>query len=502
MGNGVRATIIGMLGMSATAGEGAPDYVPKKKQTGKMLLVVLVAVAVVVAAVGVYYIANPGQAPGGGGGGGSSGKTSITVWQAFSTTEFPAFLSIRNAFMQQNPNITVNWVNQTTPSPSTLQPAALAGTAPNIIIGTSDFEGSSLYYYNFTLNLKNYVNSSAFSIYSPTALADVTYNGTDIYAFPININGVSMIYNKKLIPTAPQTTDQMIQMAKNITVISGGRYTTSGIIAGDQSDSGYRFVAWQAGFGGKLFASNGAPTINTGATVAAMGFLNNLTTVYQVSPPGMTTQATWISLFQTGQVGIIFDGPWDITSYVSALGANNVGVAPMPTVSQTGLRPLPFLGSIAVSVLNQKASSASSAQINASVKFAQYLASNASEVKFWNSAGDFPATTGGLKYVMSLNVSWANGFAEQFLKYSQQFFNTPQMAYYWTPFGTYYSAFISGSSTAAQAASSIQNSIVSSMQQYHIPPYVVVSSSPLVQFMHFDTAATEMSMAVQTGIRY
>lgn len=456
-------------------GEGAPEYVPKKSQSGKYLLVILVVAAVVVAGVGAWYIMNPAQAPGGGGGGGGGGKTTITVWQSFSTTEFPAFLSIRNAFMQANPNVTVNWVNQTSPSPSTLQPAALAGTAPNLIIGTSDFEGSSLYYYNFTLNLADYMNSSDFSIYSPTALADVTFNGTAVYALPININGVAMIYNTKLIPTAPQTTDQMIQMAKNITVISGGRYTTSGIIAGDQSDSGYRFVAWQAGYGGRLFASNGAPTINTTATVQAMSFLNNLTTVYKVQPAGMTTQSTWISLFETGKVGIIFDGPWDITEYVSALGADNVGVAPMPVISQTGQRPLPFLGSIAVSVLNQKSTGASSAQLNASIAFAKYLASNDSEVKFWNAAGDFPATTGGLKYVMSLNVSWANGFAEQFLSYSQQFINTPQMAYYWTPFNTYYSEFISGSSSAVQAANSIQSSIVQSMQQYHIPPYVVIN---------------------------
>lgn len=505
MRNRGRVTIAGLLRLSAAPGGGTPEeggtpeYVPSKPKTGRNLLIIMVVVAIVIAGVGAWYVLNPSQAPGGGGGPGPTGKTTITVWQSFSTTEFPAFYAIRNAFMQANPNITVNWVNQTSPSPSTLQPAALAGTAPNLIIGTSDFEGSSLYYYNFTLNLANYLNSSDFSIYSPTALKDVTYNGTDIYALPININGVAMIYNKKLIPTAPQTTDQMIQMAQNVTVISGGKYTVSGVIAGDQSDSGYRFVAWQAGYGGRLFASNGAPTINTTATVQAMSFLNNLTTVYKVQPAGMTTQSTWISLFNTGKVGVIFDGPWDITQYVSALGADNVGVAPMPTISQTGQRPLPFLGSIAVSVLNQKSSGASSSQINASVQFAKYLASNSSEVKFWNSAGDFPATTGGLQYVLSLNVSWANGFAQQFLSYSQQFINTPQMAYYWTPFNTYYSAYISGSSSAVQAANSIQSSIVQSMQQYHVPPYVVVSNLSLTALAHYQAyQPSEMLTAVDT----
>lgn len=450
-----------------------------------MMIVAIVVVVVVIAGIGTFLLLKP-----------STTKTSptkttsppppttsssavkITVWQDFSPTEFPAFQKALTWFKQNYSNVSVSWVNQTTPSPSTIVSAAIAGKAPNILVGTSDFEGSELFYQGLLVNISNYVNSSFFSQYATTALSDVTENGT-VYAFPLNINGIAMIYNKELIPTPPQNTDQMIQMAKNITVISNGKMTTAGVAYGLDTDGGYRFVAWQAGFGGQLFAANGMPTLNTSATVNALEFLNNLTTVYDVQPPGLTS-SEWQSLFEQGHAGIIFDGPWDIEEYLTALGANNVGVAPMPIISQTGLRPKPFLGSIAIAVLNHRSSGASSAQIWASIKFGEFMASKPVEMQFWNDAGDFPSISSALSYVMSLNVSWAKGFAEQFLNYSQHFINIPQLSYYWTPFGQYVSEFIATNAShisAATAAQDIQNSIVQEMQTNHVPPYYIVANS-------------------------
>ncbi|MEM3852529.1 MAG: extracellular solute-binding protein [Methanomassiliicoccales archaeon] len=464
--------------LTAAAGTPAP------KKGGKLILAVVIVVVVVIAAVGGVLVLTSHKTsstttttttpPT------SSSKVKITVWQDFSTTEFPAFMNAMKEFEQNFTNVTINFVNQTSPSPSTVVSAAIAGKAPNILVGTSDFEGSTLFYHQLLLNLSQYVNSSFFSQYAPTALQDVTENGT-VYAFPLNINGIAMIYNKQLIPTPPQTTNQMIQMAKNITVISNGQMTTAGVAYGLDTDGGYRFVAWLAGFGGHLFAANGTPTVNSPATVEALEFLNNLTTVYNIQPPGLTS-TTWQSLFETGHAGIIFDGPWDIGTYLTALGTNNVGVAPMPIVSQTGLRPTPFLGSIAVAVFNKPSTGESNAQVWASVKFGEFLASSNIEMQFWRDAGDFPSIASDLATVESLNISWAKGFAEQFLNYSQIFINIPQLSYYWTPFGTYVSEFIATNSShisAAQAAASIQNAIVQSMKQANISPYFLAASPQL-----------------------
>jgi arabinogalactan oligomer/maltooligosaccharide transport system substrate-binding protein len=456
-----------------------------KSGGSRALIVAIVVVVVIIAGIGGYLLVykkssttTTSTAPPPT----SSSKVSITVWQDFSTTEFPVFQKALKWFEQNYTNVSVSWVNQTTPAPSTIVSAAIAGRAPNILIGTSDFEGSTLFYHGLLVNISAYVNSSFFSQYASTALSDVTENGT-VYAFPLNINGIAMIYNKQLIPTLPQTTNQMIDMAKNITVIQNGKMTTAGVAYGLDTDGGYRFVAWLAGFGGYLFAANGTPTVDTPATVEALEFLNNLTTVYNVQPAGLTS-SEWMSLFETGHAGIIFDGPWDIETYLTALGPNNVGVAPMPIVSQTGLRPRPFLGSIAIAVLNHRSSGASAAQIWASIKFGEFMASRTVELQFWNAAGDFPSVTSALDYVMGLNISWAQGFAEQFLNYSQHFINIPQLAYYWTPFGQYVSEFIATNAShisAAQAAADIQNAIVQSMKQNNIAPYFIVANAQVAQ---------------------
>jgi arabinogalactan oligomer/maltooligosaccharide transport system substrate-binding protein len=431
---------------------------------------IVIAVVVIVVIAGVFgYLYVNHALPGQGKVGGCNKSTSISVWQDFSSTEFPAFAKAVSQYEAQNPGQTVSWVNETTPSPSNYVAAALACQAPDILIGTSDFAGG-LYFDGFLANLSQYVPSSTFSPFVSTALSDVTQAGA-VYGFPLNVNGVAMIYNKQLVSTAPTTTNQMISVAKNITVISGGKFTRAGLIYGVDSDGGYRFPAWQSGFGGEMFTPAGLPNLNTTASVNALTFLNNFSTVYKIEPPGVTAESTYEDLFAEGQVGMIFDGPWDIQMYVNALGANNVGVATIPIVSQTGFHPRPFWGSIGAFVSLRNASGASPALFNESIKFAEFLASPTVEGGLFNSSGDIPSLVNTFDYVHSLNIPFETGFLDQFFNYSQAFPNTPQMTYYWDPYNTEVSAYVSGSISASTAMSDIQSSIISQMQQNHIPPY-------------------------------
>ena len=443
----------------------------RERHTGRNVLVVVVVVIVVAAGVLAYLYETkslPGQKKGAAG---CNSSTKITVWQDFSPTEFPAFATAVSEYETANPGQTVSWVNETTPSPSNYVAAALACQAPDILIGTSDFAGG-LYFDGFLANLSLSLPSSAFSPFIPAAIADVTQNG-GIYGFPLNVNGVAMIYNKNLVKTVPSTTDQMIQEAQNITVTSGGKITTAGLIYALDSDGGYRFPAWQSGFGGTFFLPNGAPDLNTTASVNALTFMNNFSSVDKIEPPAITAESTWEGLFSTGKVGMIFDGPWDIQMYVNALGKTNVGVATIPIVSQTGLHPRPFWGSIGAFVSLPNASGASPVLFNESVKFAQFLASPTVEGELFNSSGDIPSIASTFKFVQSLNIPFETGFLNQFFNYSQPFPNTVQMTYFWTPYNTYISEYLepSGGISASAALSDIQGSIITQMTQNKIPPY-------------------------------
>jgi len=440
----------------------------RSRRLGVIGIVIVVVVIVIVASVVGYLYVNHAL-PGQGKVGGCNKATSISVWQDFSSTEFPAFSKAVALYESENPGQTVTWVNETTPSPANYVAAALACQAPDILIGTSDFAGG-LYFDGFLANLSQSLPSSAFTAFLPTALSDVTQDGA-VYGFPLNVNGVAMIYNKLLVPTAPTNTNQMISVAKNITLTSNGKITRPGLIYGVDSDGGYRYPAWLTGFGGRMFTPAGLPDLNTTPAVNALTFLNNFSTVDHIEPTGVTTESTYEDLFAEGQVGMIFDGPWDIEMYVNALGASNVGVAPIPAVSQTGLHPLPLWGSIGAFVSLRNASGASPVLFNESIKFAQFLASPTVEGELFNSSGDIPSLASTFAYVESLRIPFEQGFFDQFFNYSQAFPNTPQMTYFWDPYGTEISSYVSGSISASSAMGDIQSSMVSQMQQNHIPPY-------------------------------
>jgi arabinogalactan oligomer / maltooligosaccharide transport system substrate-binding protein len=462
--------------MSTSTPETEPPAVPpsgpvgpqrRQRNTKAVAAIVVVVIVVVAGAVGYLYLEK--KLPGQSSAAGCNSATSISVWQDFSATEYPAYAKAVSEFEAQNPGETVTTVNETTPSPSNYVAAALACQAPDILIGASDFAGG-LYFDGFLANLSAVVPSSAFSPFITSAISDVTQDGA-IYGFPLNVNGVAMIYNKNLVKTVPTNTDQMISEAENITVNTTGTISTAGLIYALDSDGGYRYPAWQSGFGGQMFQANGEPDLNTSASTNALTFVTNFSTVYRVEPPGITAESTWEGLFSEGKVGMIFDGPWDIQMYVNALGAANVGVATIPIVSQTGLHPRPFWGSIGAFVSLRNASGASPTLFNESVKFAQFLASPSVELQLFNSSGDIPSLTSTFQYVESLNIPFENGFLDQFFNYSQPFPNTPQMTYYWTPYDTEISSYLSGAITAPAALGGIQSSVIGEMMENHIPPF-------------------------------
>lgn len=445
-----------------------PKGPQRRRRSGRIALVVAVVVIVAVAGTLGYLYAEkklPGQTTKAG----CNKSTSINVWQDFSPTEFPAFSKAISQFEAQNPGSSISYVNETSPSPSNYVAAALACQAPDILIGASDFAGG-LYFDGFLANLSSLLPSSAFSGFLPVALSDNTqFSG--VFGIPLNVNGVAMIYNKQLIPVAPTTTDQMIDEAENATVVTGGTISTAGLVYALGSDGGYRIPAWAAGFGGSLFNPNGTPAMGSSAWASAWSFTHNFTTVDHVEPSGITEESTWESLFEEGKAGIIFDGPWNIESYITALGEANVGVAPMPMVSQTGLWPEPLWGSIGAYVALPRASGASSTLFNESVKFAQFLASPLVEGELWNSSGDIPSLSSTFNYVKSLDIPFVNGFLEQFYNHSQAFPNTVQMTYYWTPFTDECTSYLAGSISAQAAVSAIQSAVTTSMKQNNIPPY-------------------------------
>jgi maltose-binding protein MalE len=112
--------------------------------------------------------------------------------------------------------------------------------------------------------------------YIPTTMEAMTYRGT-VYGLPLNYKVITLIYNKKLVPTPPKTSKELVAMAKKLTEAKSGRFG----LAYSYSDY-YYHAALQNAFGGRVLvvqsrqpASATTRTAMT-PTMAQVGFFSTM----------------------------------------------------------------------------------------------------------------------------------------------------------------------------------------------------------------------------------
>jgi arabinogalactan oligomer/maltooligosaccharide transport system substrate-binding protein len=143
-----------------------------------------------------------------------------------------------------------------------------------------------------------------------------------------------MIYNKDLIKQLPKDTNELKTLADSLQ--SG---TTYGFVynTGFYFTAGYFFAA-----GMKLFDSSNNSIIAQGdGGATALTFIKDMAADKKLIAANDYGKAD--SMFKEGKAGIIINGPWAVGDYVTALGAEKVGVASMPALSATGNPFSPFV---------------------------------------------------------------------------------------------------------------------------------------------------------------
>ncbi len=413
------------------------------------------------------------------------GKTvTITVWDTYGPPEDQAFNVTLASFTQAYPCIKVQVTRGVGIATANFVSAAKAGQAPNVYRDTSDDAGK-LFAGGLLLNISKYINPADINAaYIPVAVKNFML-GSSIYGLPDNVNYIVMYYNKKFLnDTLTQkmfgvgvdqlNTNQLLQLCQYI----NSTYKVWCVAYGAGQEWGYRFAAWFAGFGGRIFDERGMPQLNSSAMVKAMEFWYNMTYVWNYNAPGVTPSLEQ-QLFTQNMTAIIFDGPWDLKIYQKALGPN-LGAAPLPTISMTGMRAAPLIGSTGWVIASPQASGASQQQIYASLAFIAYVTSKDAEMNLWNFAGDLPAQKQAYDTVMTLLSSGGlqpaymndvyKGILEQ-AQYGQKFPNVPQMGFYWPCFHQYFTLYFANRTiSAAQAAQEMESCMISNMQQAGLMP--------------------------------
>ena len=148
------------------------------------------------------------------------------------------------------------------------------------------------------------------------------------WGWPLAAKSVALFRNTRLVPEAPETTDELLAVAAALT--GGGRYGLTW-----ETASAYQNAAWMHGFGGGVFQGDRVQ-LDRPENAAALAFILQAAELGPADPNGaLVTQ-----LFNEGRVAMMVNGPWFVGEADPSV---SYAVSSLPIVSATGKRAAPYV---------------------------------------------------------------------------------------------------------------------------------------------------------------
>jgi arabinogalactan oligomer/maltooligosaccharide transport system substrate-binding protein len=261
------------------------------------------------------------------------GDVEIELWTKEGDPQIAYVEALAEAYTAEHPNVTISVVNKDVEvlREDLVNTALAPESAPELVWTVADHVGP------FTSagviqELDGKVDTAG---YEEGALAAVQADGTT-WGIPIsNGNQLMLYYNKSLIGDEPPAdTDELIALATENT--GDGSF---GLVFNETES--FWLTPWLAGFGTSVFEEDGTtPNLDTPEMQAALEFLYDLKYTEAVMP-GEADYTIASDLFTSGDAAMIVNGDWELGNYGDQLG-DDLGVAPLPTVTSTGLDPAPY----------------------------------------------------------------------------------------------------------------------------------------------------------------
>jgi arabinogalactan oligomer/maltooligosaccharide transport system substrate-binding protein len=204
------------------------------------------------------------------------------------------------------------------------------GKGPDVFIYAQDRLGGWIEAGNTVEPIDFFLDDEVKKQFIPSTMQAMTYRGA-VYGLPLNYKVVTLIYNKRLVPTPPKTTAELVQVARKLTDPAGGRYG----LAYWYSDY-YYHSALQNGFGGRVFDPGTKPVLDAPENVKAMELLQKWIFKDQILPKEPST-ALITALFNGGKAGMVFSGPWFLGEISKDV---DFALAPLPAISEAGGKPM------------------------------------------------------------------------------------------------------------------------------------------------------------------
>lgn len=250
----------------------------------------------------------------------------LVLWHSKQQAEGDALLAILDYCMEANPGLVIEQVY--TPDNTlrdSFQAAAGAGEGPDIIITANDNAG---------------VFSNA-GLIAPVTLSDETLaNASDAawgtfqvggeqFGVPFSAKTLAFFYNRDLVPDAPATWADVLSISEEL---AADGITGLAFQPGTFHSAGFLHALGGSWLTPDYNANFEAGTPGGDAMVAFLTWYQNLYNMAQDPSTGIVFDgASPNPGFQTGTVGMVYDGIWNLAQFESDLG-DSLGVSLMPAL--------------------------------------------------------------------------------------------------------------------------------------------------------------------------
>ncbi len=226
---------------------------------------------------------------------------------------------------------------------SNYQSAAMGGSGPELIYGPSDQVGpfSTM---GIIKPLDDIFKPEFFARFVDNAV--VRYKGRIWMIGDVMGNHLMLLYNRNLVKSPPENTDEMIRIGQELTrdLNGDGKIDQYGLVWNFTEP--FFFAPWVGGFGSWLITDDGQPNLDTEAMVSAFTFIKSLRDKYKIIPKESDYEIA-NAMFKTGAAAMIINGDWSLGDYE---GVVDFGITRIPKVSATGLWPTPMVSTKGYSI--------------------------------------------------------------------------------------------------------------------------------------------------------
>jgi len=248
----------------------------------------------------------------------------VTIWHSWEEAYLPALLRRISAFQALYPDVQfdVLYVPAIDLRPS-FEQATSEGWGPTILIGPAEW-GPELFKKGLIVDLSTYAESAMLEPLNPAAVESGRFEQA-LLSLPLDVRGVVMYRNRRIIPEAPATWDGLVRLAQA---------ATQGQRLGAMFDRSFFFSgAHLFGIGGHLMSDEGQPAFNDAFGLAWINLLQS----YDQAGAAIFASDEDLNRFKEGKVGFILEGTWNRQLLAEAIGAENLSIDPWPLYGQGSL---------------------------------------------------------------------------------------------------------------------------------------------------------------------